>query len=95
MASNIQLLSGASATGASNQYQGGRSFFAVSGTFGGATVSLQFLGPDGTTWLDTPGTALTAPGAAACDLPTQANVRAGVTGGTPSGLSARVDRVVY
>ena len=49
----IQLLNNESATGAeaSNDF-GGRFCLAVNGTFGGATVGLQMLGPVGTNYID-------------------------------------------
>lgn len=46
-----QLLSNASATGAAVQWSGGLGVFTALGTFGGATVTLQYLGPDGVTWV--------------------------------------------
>ena len=84
----VDLLSNATATGSSVTWPGGRGSFVVAGTFGGATVSLQLLGPNGTTWI-TAGTytTLTAEGIGNFDLP-QGRIRAAVTGGPPSGLYA-------
>ncbi len=88
----LELLSNASATGSGKVWNGGEGAFLVAGTFGGATVTLQILGPDGSTWLDV-GTdaALTAAGAVGFSLP-PGTIRAEVDGGTPSGLYALVDR---
>jgi hypothetical protein len=87
------LLENASATGSERQWSGGTGVFAVCGTLGGATVTLQFLGPDGTTWLAVGTDAtLTAAGGGHFILP-PGKVRALVSGGTPSGLFARVDQV--
>ncbi len=88
----LELLSNASATGSGKIWNGGRGAFMAAGTFGGATVTLQVLGPDGTTWLDVGAeAALTAPGAVGFDLP-PGTIRAEVDGGDPSGLYALVDR---
>jgi hypothetical protein len=89
MSSNrVDLLINGSATGNAVIWPGGRGLFTVAGTFGGATVSLQYLGPDGTTWL-TAGTytTLTANGGGIFDLP-EGQLRANVAGGTPSALYA-------
>jgi hypothetical protein len=84
------LINNAAATGAATTWDGGDGEFAVSGTFGGATVSLQELGPDGVTWQDVgTDTTLTAAGGGGFRIgPNQ--IRAAVTGGTPSAIYARV-----
>lgn len=89
MAERIVLLDNAGAMGAAKQWPGGAGVFTVTGTFGGATVKLQQLGPDGTTWLDIAGgdVTLTAAGQGGFVLPAGA-IRAAVTGGAPSGLDA-------
>jgi hypothetical protein len=73
---------------------GGIMVFAAAGTFNGATINLQFLGPDGST-LITAGTqtTLTAAGAGVAYLP-PCQVQATVTGGPPSGIIASLARVV-
>lgn len=82
----INLLSNGSATGQGQQWIGGRGMFSVAGTFGGATVKLQFLGPDAATWIDAGiETTLTTAGGALFELP-QGLIRCAVSGGTPSGL---------
>jgi len=90
MAQRIDLLQNASATGTAKSWAGGRGAFAVAGTFGGATVTLQILGPDGTTWIGL-GTdaALTAAGIVGFECPA-GQLRAAVSGGSPSGLHAQV-----
>jgi hypothetical protein len=93
ISSSVDLLVNASATGATVLWPGGRGAFTAAGTFGGATVSLDFLGPDGATWIAMgPETTLTAAGGALFDFP-QSPIRASVTGGTPSGLYAHAARV--
>lgn len=87
------LLSNASATGSAAAWPGGTAFFDVVGTFGGATVSLQFLGPDGTTWMSFgAGSDFTAAGCAVV-MSRPGQVRAAVSGGAPSGLYATIEQV--
>ena len=83
-----QLLSNASATGpavgpiVANAY-----IWTVAGTFGGTTVKLQALGPDGTTYLDVTGASMTSAGSMLIDrVGAGAVIKAVVTGGSPSGL---------
>lgn len=82
------LLSNASATSAGAQWGGGRGVFAVVATFGGGSVTLQYLGPDEATWL-TGATALTANGLVAFELP-PGQIRAAVA--TATAVYARVDQ---
>lgn len=84
------LIDNGSATGAQQTWPGGYGYFAVAGTFGGATVSLQLLGADGSTW--TTVGSLTAAGGTAYHLP-PGQIRALVAGGSPSGLYARFDTI--
>ena len=88
-----QLLSNASATGSAAQWGGGYGVFTVAGTFGGATITLQFLGPDGTTWT-TMGTetTLTAAGGGMFAYP-PGQIRAAVSGGPPSGMYAQAEQL--
>lgn len=90
MAASIRLLNNASATGSAFAWRGGRGQFSVVGTFSGATVTLQILGPDGSTW-QSMGTdaALTAAGVVNFDAPA-GSIRAAVASGSPSGLYAEV-----
>ena len=86
------LLDNASATGSAVTWGGGTGVFMLAGTVGGATVTLQVLGPDGVTWLPAPNsTALTAVGCAFFVLP-PGSIRADVSGGTPSGLYASAEQ---
>lgn len=86
-AARVDLLTNATATGADAIWPGGRGLFAADGTFSGATVTLQFLGPAGN-WLPAGSfTTLTAAGGGVFDLP-QGRIRAAITGGPPSGMFA-------
>lgn len=74
---------------------GGDYIWSVVGTFGGASVQLQALGPDGATYQNI-GAAKTAPdttGGTGVGLGTNATVKAVVTGGTPTGLFATLSRI--
>jgi hypothetical protein len=87
------LLTNATSTGAAVQWDGGIGAFSAAGTFSGATVTLQWLGPDGATYLDVGSdTTLTAAGAGAFVLP-PCRIRAAVSGGPPSGMYAAADKV--
>jgi len=90
----MQLLDNASATGDWVQWGGGHGFFSVAGTFDGATVSLEFLGPDGTTAIAAgTSTTVTAAAGASFALP-PGRIRASVTGGTsPTGLYAQAEHL--
>jgi len=88
-----QLLSNASATGSWVQWDGGVGVFSAAGTFGGGTITLQFLGPDGTTAIAAgTDTTLTAAGGGMFTLP-PCRIRAAVSGGPPSGMYAQADKV--
>jgi len=90
----VRLLSNAAASSTLQPWPGGLAVFSVSGTFGGATVKLQLLGPDGATLLDAgAATTLIAPGMGLAYLP-PGQVQATVVGGPPSGISASLARVV-
>lgn len=89
----LALLSNVDATGETFDWPGGRGEFCVVGTFGGATVSLEKLGPDGSTWvLVGTDAALTSAGMVGVEL-AQGSIRASVTGGTPANLYARLSHV--
>ena len=94
MSLSVRLLDEGSVTGSAGRWAGGSGVFTVTGTFGGATVKLQQLGPDGATWLDVSGghVDLTAPGQGGFVLP-EGQVRAAVSGGTPSSLTAVATQV--
>lgn len=89
---SVVLLSNASATGAAQDWAGGRGLFSVVGTFSGATIKLQFLGPDLTTYIDAgTDTTLTAAGGGIFDLP-PGRIRCSITG-SPSAVYAKAERV--
>lgn len=91
MSTKPSLLSNASATGSAKQWAGGRGLFSVEGTFDGATVQLQYAGPNGTL-TNVQGTALTAAGQVVVELP-PGEVKATVSGGSsPSGLYATLQK---
>lgn len=90
---SVGLLSNASATGSAADWAGGRGVFSAAGTFGGATITLQYLGPDLSTWIAAgTDTTLTAAGGGVFDLP-PGRIRALVTG-SPSGMYANAARVI-
>ena len=98
----VVLLSNGSATGAGVQWPGGKGVATVVGTFGGTSATLQYLAPDGSTWLDVKtldpssgaqtAVALTAAGSIGFMLP-PGPIRIALTGGTPSAIYANADRV--
>ena len=88
----MQLLENASATGTWVQWGGGIGIFTVVGTWAGATVTLQFLGPDGATAVAMgTDTTLTANGAGAFVYP-PGKIRAAISGGPPSGVYAQAEQ---
>lgn len=89
---SVDLLVNASATGAPQLWGLGNGVLSVVGTFGGATLQLQMLGPNSSTWIDIPTASFTANGAIVVELP-PARVRMNVTGGTPSALFASLQAV--
>lgn len=99
----VDLISNGSATGSWQYWPGGKGQLAVVGTFGGASVTLEMQGPDpaGTAieieLLDSTGAFVSVPvtsaGAYVFELP-DCNIRAVVTGGTPSGLYAQAKRTL-
>lgn len=87
-AQRVDLLINGSATGNAVLWPGGRGLFTADGTFGGATVKLQFRFDPPGTWLDAGAyTTLTAAGGGIFDLP-QGPIRVNISGGSPSGISA-------
>ncbi len=83
-----QLLTDAAATGDPvGPMVGGSYVWTTSGTFGGATVKLQYLGPDGTTYIDVASASMSSAGSLFIDhVGAGAIVKAVVSGGSPSGL---------
>ena len=91
---NAPNTSGGNASGILYDCPGGIMVFAVVGTFAGATIKLQILGPDGVTLLDAgAATTLTANGMGIAYLP-PCQVQATIVGGAPSGIFATLARVV-
>lgn len=86
------LLTNASATGDALAVGGGTYVVSADGTFGGATLQLQLLSPDASSWLSVAGATFTAEGALVVDLP-PGSIRMTVTGGTPSALYANAGRL--
>lgn len=82
------LLTNASTTGQSIIVGGGPYTFSAVGSFGGATIQLELLGPDDATWLAIPDASFTANGVKLLFLGKGSKVRAAISGGTPSGLYA-------
>jgi hypothetical protein len=67
---NVELAKNASATSSAMNWPGGSGSFIATATFGGGTVKLQYLGPDGSTWIDVgTDTTLTAAGGGNFELP--------------------------
>lgn len=88
------LLSAASATGSSFTWQGGTGYFEGTGTFGGASLNLQVLLADGTTWQAVgPDTNLAAAGVATFVLPAGVSIRGAITGGSGVSITATVKGV--
>lgn len=87
------LINNAAASSPKIAWPGGMGVFSVVGTFNGATVKLQFVGPDGITLIDAgTATTLTAAGAGVFYLP-PCPIQATVSGGPPTGIYAAVNRV--
>lgn len=94
---NVMLLSAAAATGAAISVgRGGDYCFAANGTFGGTSVGLEMLGPDGVNYIsveDADGAiALTTAGAVLVSLPA-GSYRATITGGAAVVMSASLKSV--
>lgn len=89
---SVSLISNGSATSSWYQWPGGTGVFQVAGTFNGATIKLQFMGPDNSTAIDVGvEVTLTAAGMGGFVLP-PGPIRASVTG-SPSGIYAVAARV--
>jgi len=90
---SLKLLDNASATGLAIQVSGGRYIWAADGTFGGDTLQLQFLGPDGTSFINVIGASLTAEGAFEVLIANGSTMKVTVTGGGASGLFSTLTSV--
>lgn len=90
IAGTLLLLNNASATGDPIAWPGGQGTVSISGTFGGATATLQYLAPDGSTWVDAgPDAVFTAAGAVNFEA-AAGSIRMFIAGGPPSGLNATI-----
>lgn len=82
-----QLLNNATATGDQVTINsGGMYIWRVSGTFKETTVTLQEIGPNGSSWQDIASGELTAAGTLSFLIGAGTTVRAEVAGGSPSAL---------
>lgn len=91
----VPLINPAIPSGTPQTWPGGQGVFTVTGTFGGATVKLQFLGPDGSTYFDAGQyTTVTAAGGGCFILP-PGQIQAVTVGGSPSGIFATAARVPF
>lgn len=91
----MQLLSNETATGASINWPGGTGHFvAVCSGWNGATATLQFRGPDGSTWVPMGAdTTLAANGTGLFECQ-PGSIRVAISGAVPSaGVYASVNRV--
>lgn len=82
----VLLLSNATATSDPEAVLGGRYIWSAIATWSGATAQLQFLGPNGTTWVDVAGAVLTADGAVGVFIANGSSVRVLITAGPPSAV---------
>jgi hypothetical protein len=90
---NVVLASNASATGAAATWPGGPGTFTAAATFSGGTVKLQYLGPDGSTWIDAgTDTTLTAAGGGIFELPPGQQIRCNIATATAVYASAAPTR---
>jgi len=87
----VPLITNAAVTGAAVAWPGGKGFFSVCGTLTGCTVALQFLGPDGTTWLAVPSVSTVATAIGIAFALPQCMIKATLTGGSPAGVYAAAD----
>jgi hypothetical protein len=96
-ANSIILFSNQSATGSSvfMDAEGGRYQMFAEGTFGGTTLTLDGQGPNDTTIAGISGVSVTAATAGGVEimLARGERVRGTLTGGSPSGLYARLVKV--
>ena len=89
----LPLLWNSSVSGTRFTWPGGKGLFICNGTFSGATVTLNILGPDNVTMQAVgSSTTITAAAAAVIELP-PCTVQATVASGTPSALYATLTRV--
>lgn len=90
----MDLLSNATATGAAAIWPGGTGHFAaVASAWNGASATLQFLGPDGATWIPMGvDTTLAANGTGLFQCQ-PGKIRVAISGGPPTAVYATANRV--
>lgn len=88
---HARLLSNASATGEWIKFPGGRASLTLMGTLA-TTTKLQKKGQDGSTAIDV--ATLSAAGVTSYDL-SAGEYRISLAGGSPAGIYADLDRVMY
>lgn len=85
MGKRIELIQNGSSSSNARHWPGGKGSMTVAGTFNTATVALQTLAGDGTTWVKV--IEFTVVEHKSFDL-AEGQIRAEVTGGPPSGIYA-------
>ena len=90
-ADTVTLLNNVAATGSPLTAEGGQYIWSSVGTFGGTTLALQALQPDGTTYLTV--ASHTASSATQVAIGGATVMRVTVTGGSPSGLFSQLKRI--
>lgn len=85
LASNASIASGAGGD-AITGVKAGSYIWSLTGTFGGATISLEALGPDGVTYVSVTGASLTANGEKGVVIGENATLRLKSTGAASSAL---------
>lgn len=88
---HARLLENGSATGSWVKFPGGRASLTIMGTLA-TTTKLQKLGQDGSTAIDV--ATISAAGVTAYDLGA-GEYRISLSGGSPAGIYADLDRVTY
>jgi hypothetical protein len=90
----ITLLSASSVSGGAAAIAGGRYFWAVYGTWDGATAQLQWSPNSGTTWVDLDGASVTANGGFTDIALAAGHVRVSISGaGGSTSLSSKLSGV--
>lgn len=92
MTANLLANSSGTGAGAVVPVGGGTYVVTALGTFGGATLQLELLGPDDVTWMTISGAVLTVPGMFTIALPSEGRVRMNIVGGAATGLYATIAR---
>ena len=88
---SIELIKSASATGAAFLWPGGDGVFSCTGTWGGATCALHFMGAGGNYFAAGPYTTLTADGGGAFTLP-RGMIKAVITNAGSTTLTAQASQ---